>query len=53
MNVKCCLSVSELAYDNSGPNTKINFDHVDKVKFSLERAMKAQRGGRGIALVFL
>jgi hypothetical protein len=32
MNVKYCLSVSELAYDNSGPNTKINFDHVDKVK---------------------
>jgi hypothetical protein len=24
-----------------------------KVKFSLERAMKAQRGSRGIALLFL
>jgi hypothetical protein len=26
---------------------------VKKVKFSLEQAMKAQRGSRGIALLFL
>jgi hypothetical protein len=27
--------------------------HGKKVKFSLEQAMKAQRGSRGIALLFL
>jgi hypothetical protein len=27
--------------------------NVFKVKFSLEQAMKAQRGNRGIALLFL
>jgi hypothetical protein len=26
---------------------------MEKVKFSLEQAMKAQRGSRGIALLFL
>jgi hypothetical protein len=26
---------------------------VDKVKFSLEQSMKAQRGSRGIAILFL
>jgi hypothetical protein len=26
---------------------------IGKVKFSLEQAMKAQRGSRGIALLFL
>jgi hypothetical protein len=38
---------------------RVNFSPVRleevkvKVKFSLERAMKAQRGSRGIALLFL
>jgi hypothetical protein len=31
----------------------IRLHDVIKVKFSLERAMKAQRGSRGIALLFL
>jgi hypothetical protein len=35
-----------------GDNIKPNSKEI-KVKFSLERAMKAQRGSRGIALLFL
>jgi hypothetical protein len=30
-----------------------HLQHKVKVKFSLEQAMKAQRGSRGIALLFL
>jgi hypothetical protein len=47
---------------NATPRLPHNFqvvtiDSIDKehirVKFTLERAMKAQRGSRGIALLFL
>jgi hypothetical protein len=34
-------------------NTNCFVLHVGKGKFSLEEAMKAQRGSRGIALLFL
>jgi hypothetical protein len=35
------------------PETVGNFYQTIKVKFSLDQAMKAQRGSRGIALLFL
>jgi hypothetical protein len=34
-------------------HTASKFLHPYKVKFSLEQAMKAQRGSKGIALLFL
>jgi hypothetical protein len=34
-------------------NTEVIIKFLVKVKFSLEQAMKAQRGSRGIALLFL
>jgi hypothetical protein len=34
-------------------NWKINFISKVKLKFTLEQAMKAQRGNTGIALLFL
>jgi hypothetical protein len=38
--------------DNRNFPKQLEQDPIIKVKFSLEKAMKAQRGSRGIALLF-
>jgi hypothetical protein len=40
-------------FGNSDHNLRDLRELGDKVKFSLEQTMKAQRGSRGIALLFL
>jgi hypothetical protein len=55
MNFKC-----HVAYATTLPHLPVSFlislallHYKVKVKFSLEQVMKAQRGSRGIALLFL
>jgi hypothetical protein len=39
--------------DGENEEVKVKVKVKAKVKFSLERTMKAQRGSRGVALLFL
>jgi len=54
VDIYAYLPVRPQSVCNTDTTTEADFTNTDKeVKFTLEQTMKAQRGSRGIALLFL